>query len=194
MAKYQSGDIVTFYFVIKDMGSEKIIQGWTDNKEIAKFYIEFHKCKDFKLKKITNTIEEINKISEENWNDEIKLFNIITRNRNKKSKHDDNFETIAIPATETEIRFVREETSTFLASRINYGLLNEVIPYMKKKYRDVLESIFLTDIIRKVIYNKNERITQLVEIDQLMILYKSFPENFGKCYFHITDKPLIDFI
>ena len=77
MAKYQPGDIVTYYFIIKEFDGNKIIQGWTDNKELAKFYMDFHKCKKFKIKTITDSIEEINKIREENWNDEIKLFHII---------------------------------------------------------------------------------------------------------------------
>lgn len=180
MAKYQPGDMATFYFVIKEMGNDKIIQGWTDNKEIAKFYMDFHKCKNFKLKVITNTIEEINKISEENWNDEIKLFNIITKNRNKSRKNDKDFVTICIPATETECRFVREETSTFMASSINYGFINDALPFMKNKYQKILQSIFLTDVVQKVVYSKNVKFAQAIEFDQLLVLFQSFPENFGE--------------
>ena len=150
MAKYQPGDTVTYYFIIKELDREKIIQGWTDNKEIAKFYMEFHKCKNFKLKSITNSIEEITKILEENWNDEIKPFHIITRNRNR-GKHDDDYITICIPATDTEVRFIREETSTFMTSRINYSLINDAFPYLKNKYQNDLQSIFLPDVIRKVV-------------------------------------------
>ena len=178
MAKYQPGDMATYYFVIKEINGNKSIQGWTDNKEIAKFYMEFHKCKNFRLKNITNTIEEITKILEENWNDEIKLFNVITRNRNR-GKRDEDYITICIPATQTEVTFIREETATFMTSRINYSLINDAIPYLKSRHQKELQSIFLLDIIKKVIYSKNSKISQSLEFDQLMILYRSFPENFG---------------
>jgi len=179
MAKYQPGDIVTYHFIIKEMNGDKIIQAWTDSKEIAKFYLDFHKCKYFRVKSLTKSIEEITKILEENWNDEIRIFNIITKNRTGKHK-DEEFITISIPATETEMMFIREESSTFLASRINYGYINEAIPYMKKKYQDVLQSIFLTDVIRKVIYSHKVKFAQSIQFDELMILFRAFPENFGK--------------
>lgn len=179
MKTYQHGDIATFYFVIKEIDNSKIIQGWTDNKDIVKFYMDFHKCKKFKIKTVTKTIEDIIKIIEENWNDEITMYNIITKNRNKR-KHEDDFITICIPATETECRFIREEANTFVASRINYGLINDAIPYLKNKYQDILQSIFLTDVVSKVIYSKNSKFTDNIQFDDLMILYKSFPENFGE--------------
>lgn len=179
MSKYQPGDTVTFYFVIKEMDNNKMIQGWTDNKEIAKFYMDFHKCKYLKLKSITDSIEKINKICEENWNDEIKMFNIITKNRSNKHKGD-KWIDICIPATETECRFIREETATYMASRINYSYINDAIPYLKRKYQNVLQSIFLTDIIYKSIYNKENKFAQMIEYDQLLVLFKSFPEMFGE--------------
>lgn len=179
MKKYQPGDMATFYFVIKETDNNKIIQGWTDNKDMAKFYMDFHKCKNFKIKTVTKNIDDIIKIIEENWNDEINTFNIITRNRNKR-KNDDDIITICIPATETECRFIREEANTFMASRINYGLINDAIPYLKNKYQNILQSIFLTDIIRKVVYSQNVKFAQSINFDDLMILFESFPENFGE--------------
>lgn len=180
MAKYEPGDIATFYFVVKEHGSEKIIQGWTDNKEIAKFYMEFHKCKYFKLKSVTNNIEEIYKITiEENMNDEIKLFHIITKNCGKHKKGE-SYGMVCIPATEVESTFIREEANAFMSSHVNYSLINDAFPYLKKKYQNILQSIFLPDVISKVVYNKNPRFTQEIEFDHLMILFKTFPENFGE--------------
>jgi len=179
MAKYQNGDIVTYHFIIKSINGDKIIQGWTDNKEIAKFYFDFHKSKYFTIKSITDTIDNISKILEENWNDEIKIFNIITKNRTGKRK-DGEYINISIPATETEMMFIREESISFMSSRINYGLINEAIPYMKKKYQDILKSIFLPDIILKVVYSRNSKFVQSIQFDDLMILFRSFPENFGE--------------
>ena len=180
MAKYQPGDIVTYYFIIKELEGKKIIQGWTDSKDLANFYMDFHKSKNLALKKMRASIEEIMKILEENIHDEIQLTHIITRNRNKSKKNPSDITTICIPATETECRFIREEANTFMMSRINYGLINEAIPFMKKKYQNVLESIFLTDIVSKVVYSKNVKFAQMIEYDALMILFISFPEIFGK--------------
>jgi hypothetical protein len=179
MSKYQAGDIATFYFVIKEMDGNKIIQGWTDNRELAKFYMEFHKCKHFKLKSMTSSIEDIRKVTEENWNDEIKIYHIITRNRNRKNSKDDYVTTISVPATETECMFIRDEINTLLSSQINYSYINDALPYLKNKYQEALKSIFLTDMIKKAIYSQNTPIVQSIEFDHLLILYKSFPENFG---------------
>lgn len=180
MAKYQPGDMVTYYFVIKEVNGNKMIQGWTDSKDLANFYMDFHKCKNLTLKKMSGTIEEITKILEENLHDEIQLSHIITRNRDKSRKNPDDSVTICIPATESECRFIREEANTFMASRINYGFINDALPFMKKKYQNVLQSIFLTDVIRKVVYSQNVKFAQMVEYDSLMILLRSFPETFGE--------------
>lgn len=180
MAKYQPGDIVTYYFVIKEIDGNKMIQGWTDNKELANFYMDFHKSKNLVLKKMSGTIEEITKVLNESYNDEIQLAHVITRNRDKSSKNSDAATTICIPATEFECRFIREEANTFMASRINYSFINDAMPFLKKKYQNVLQSIFLTDIIRKTVYSQNVKFAQMVEYDSLMILLKSFPEIFGE--------------
>lgn len=178
MAKYEVGDIVTYYFIIVEDDNGKHIQAWSDNKDLVKFYLEFHNCKKFVLKTMTRTVEEISKILEENLHDEIKIHNIHIKDT--KSKNGTGYKTISIPATETEFMFINEESNTFMASRINYSFINEAIPYLKGKYRDALKNIFLTDIIKKVIHGQNPKITQMIEFDQLLILFESFPENFGK--------------
>jgi len=180
MSKYQSGDIATFYFVINHLDGKKIIQGWTDNKDLAKFYMEFHKCRTFEMKAITRPIDEIQKLCEENWNDEIKLFHIMTRNRNKKKKNDSETVMISIPSTESEFKYVRDESVNFVSTNVNYGLINDAIPYLKPKYQKILQSILLTDIIKKVIYNQQNRIADMIEIDQLVILFNTFTECFGE--------------
>lgn len=181
MAKYENGDICTFYFVIREdkIKDIKIVQGWTDDKKLAEFYMEFHKCKNFKLKTVTNKIEEINKILNENYNDEIKICNIMVRNTDPKRKKGEEAKMIIIPATETEVTFINAETNTFMASRVNYSFMNEAIPYLKKKYRDALKSIFLVDIINHELHSKDSAVLQEFNFDQLSILFRSFPENFG---------------
>lgn len=179
MSKYQSGDIVTYYFVIKrDEFGKKIIQGWTDNKQLAKFYMDFHKCKHFTLKSITDKIENISNIINENIHDEIMVYNIITKNRRKNSS--DDIQMIMIPLTKTEKRFIDEEVSSFMVTSIDYGLINDAMPYLKSKYQSILQSIFLPDIIRKVVYSQNTKFSQMIQFDELLVLYRYFPENFGE--------------
>ena len=178
MAKYEVGDIVTYYFIIVEDSNGKRIQAWSDHKELVKYYMEFHKCKQFVIKSLTKPIEEISKILEENLHDEIKIHNMIIKN--KDGKKEKEWKTIPIPATETEYMFISEETNTYIASRINYSYLNESIPYLKGKYQRALHDIFLTDVIKKVIHGQNPKSTQMIMFDQLMVLFESFPDNFGK--------------
>lgn len=175
MAKYYEGDLVTFYFVIKHMNGDKVIQAWSDNKDLVKMYMDFHKCKNFKVKSVSNTIEEINKICEENYHDEIQLFNINTRDPKRKGR----VMGVSIPATRTEIEFINEETSSFLSSHISYTNLEKLMPYLKKKDQEALHNILLEDITKKVLYEERSRIIQSIQIDQLVLFYKIFPENFG---------------
>lgn len=173
--KYEHGDIATFYFVVIS-DKEKRIQGWTDDKDLAKYYMDFHKCKRFILKEITRPIDEINKILEENLHDEIVICNIVVKSKEKKK----GFDVIPIPATNTEILFINEEVNGFMTSYIDYGYLNQVIPYLDKEYQRALRDIFLSDIIKQVIHSKKSNIAMNIQYDQLSILFRSFPEYFGK--------------
>ena len=177
MAKYDPGDIVTYYFIIYYEGTKRKLQAWTDDKKMAKYYLEFHKCKRFKLRKYVGSIEEVNKICEENLHDEIKIYNFTTKCRDKHKESETG--TILIPATYTEYRFVNEECNTFLSTFIPYSYFNEAISYLKPKYRKILKDIFLTDIIDHEIHGIGRKIVTFFEFDQLAILFKSFPDNFG---------------
>jgi len=176
MERYDRGDIATFYFIINDDGKNKAIRAWTDKKQLAEIYLDFHKCPNYRLKKVTKCIDEINEILDENNNDEIVIGNIYMKDPDRKKG---NVKIVSIPVTQVEITFINEECETFLSSRINYSYLNGVIPYLKKKYREALTDIFLPSIIKKVVYNKNDMINQDIKFDQLMVLFRSFPDDFG---------------
>ena len=179
MKKYANDDMVTFYFVVcKDERGNKKIQGWTDQKEYALYYIDFHKCKNFKLTKHTMIFDDMINIINENNNDEISLYNIETKNRDSKRKKGNETSLIVIPMTETERIFVFEECKTLVATRINYSYINSAIDYLKSKYRKALKGIFLDAAIRKVVHNQQSSIDNF-KIDELLVLYHSFPENFG---------------
>ena len=70
MAKYEEGDIVTYYFIIVEDGNDKRIQAWSDHKELVKYYMEFHKCKYYSIKKVDDIFERVMDIINENANDE----------------------------------------------------------------------------------------------------------------------------
>ena len=42
MKRYEEDDVMTCYFVVDDRGDCKTIRGWTDDKEYAKLYMDFH--------------------------------------------------------------------------------------------------------------------------------------------------------
>lgn len=179
MKRYEPGDRATFYFIVLEGGKTNHIQAWTDSKDLAKFYLDFHKCKNMIIKSVTKSIEEISRITEENWGDEIQICNIIIKNHNKRKKGQES-KTILIPATSTEITFINEECATFMMSEINYSYLNTAIPYLKRKYKEGLDFIFLPSIVNKVCNRRDCGTTELLQFDQLMVLFKAFPDNFGE--------------
>lgn len=174
MLKYDLDDIVTYWFVVVKNKYGKQIQGYSDNKEIVKFYIEFHKCKNYEIKKMTSTVKEIYKIIEENVHDEIQLCNISIRD--PKDSH--KVKLIQVPATETEMNFIREESNSFLLSAIPYSYLSTAIPYLKNKYQQAMNAIFLKQITDFTIYNKHSKFIENIGFDQLKIMLKLFPDNF----------------
>lgn len=177
MKKYDLEDHVTFYFIILDDGRNSIVKAWTDQKEYAKAYLEFHKCKNFHLKVVNNTFREILPFINENTNDEIGLVHMIVRN--PKPKKGAMTKIIMVPLTTTENTFVNEEVNTFLASRINYTYAFEAMPYLKKKYQKALEDIFFKDVVHHVTGDLSSPFVESVELDELLILFRSFPDWFG---------------
>lgn len=179
MAKYEPGDIVTYYFIVYNDGDHKNIQAWTDNKDLAKFYMEFHSCKHLILKSLTKRIEEIAKILEENRNDEIRICNLMVRNSGKRKKGEET-KLICVPVTETESLLIQEECSTFMASAVRYSYLNSAVPYLKSKYRRGLDDIFLSDIINSTCNTRSSKMIELIHLDQLLVLFRMLPHTFGK--------------
>lgn len=107
------------------------------------------------------------------------MYNIrIKNNKNRKKGHESRM--IYVPLTSTENMLIQDESVCFLASRIDYSYINETFHYLKKKYQQVLKDIYLYDVMNKVVYEKQSKFTNNVEIDDLMVLFRSFPDHFGK--------------
>ncbi len=179
MRKYEVDERVTFYFVIFDDGDNNRIQAWSDNKDYAKMYMNFHQCKNYKLKAVTKRFDDMVTILNENYHDEIELCNIRIKNvENHKKGHESRM--VMVPLTSTEHMLVDDESVCFMASRVDYQYINGAFHYLKDKYQRVLKDIFLYDVMNKVIYEKQSKFTNNVETDDLMVLFRSFPDHFGK--------------
>ncbi|MCM1233261.1 MAG: hypothetical protein NC489_24350 [Ruminococcus flavefaciens] len=180
MKDYDNRDNVTFYFIIlRDENDNRQIHAWTDNKDLAKVYMEFHSCKNMSLKAVTNRYDRIVEVINENSQDEIGIYNITVRDPEKKKKHQKNTKIVTIPATSSEMMVIRDEGANFMYTRINYSYLNSAIPYLKNKYQRALQQLFLQNIIMKVTHNRTDPIIEEMEVDQLIVYLRTFPEQFG---------------
>lgn len=178
MAKYEKDDIVTYWFVIMKDNDDSCVQAWTDDKDLLNYYIDFHKCKLFKVKKITDTMQNIYEILNNSAHDEIGIYYVNIKNPNPKPGKE--FKTIAVPMTETESRFVQEECSTFLATKIPYSQITHMIGFLKNKYQHALEGILFIDVMRTVLAEQRPTpLLQSIMMDELRILFESFPDKFG---------------
>lgn len=177
MKQYERGDIATYYFVIMSDDGKKIIKGWTDSKQLAKFYMDFHKCPSFHMKALTKPIEDFTEILNENRLDEIKIHRIKIRDPNGSKKKP--LRMVEVPMTETEASLIRDAKSDLMGLRIEYNLLHEMMPYLKGYYRKGLEMIMLPEAIRFAIYNQVAPMWKDCELDELRLLFASNPEIFG---------------
>ena len=174
MRKYDSDDIATFYFVIaKGDRDEKYIKAWTDERMLFDAYVDFHRSNLYEIKKITKSVRDLYQIVNENFYDEIKVGNLIV-----KKKY--GYGMVAVPITDAEMQFISEETNSVLATRIDYALINNYLPLFKGRYRNALKNIFLEAVIDQVVHNNFNKSMADVQIDQLALFYRSFPEHFGE--------------
>ena len=173
MKRYDYDDIITVYFVVNDRDGSPIIKAWSDEKEYCKVYMDFHRCKKYKLKSISDTADRIYSIIEENNFDEIGLYNITVHDPDGGSK------LISVPLTGTEYNFIQTETNEWMMSRIDYSLINAAKDYFKDRYQDALKRIHLNDVLDSVLNLNNNAFVETVELDELMVLVRSFSNEFG---------------
>lgn len=178
MTTYDPNEECTFYFVIYNDSETKRIQAWTDVKDYAKFYIDFHQCPMHKLKTMTAQYKSIMPILNENLYDEISLVNLEVRN-DKHHKKGHETKMITVPLTRTEGMLINDEAVSFMASRIDYSYIESTFYYLKNKYQRTLKDVYLYDVMNKVIHEKESLFTNTVQMDQLMIMFRSLSEHFG---------------
>lgn len=185
---YDMTDTVTFYFVTyREPGfSEPCIKAWTDDKVLLDFYLKFHGMKDFKVKVITDTYLAVSKIINNTCrNDEICLANMLTVQRaeidgvSKKGKFNDRMMMVVVPATTQEVNHINDNAGDFCSSMVDYGKINELLPWLKKRYLSALERLNLVDIVSVVVGGKPPtKRTMYIELDELMLMLKFFPAEF----------------
>ena len=178
MARSNS-DEATFYFILIEDQGRKQIKGWSESKEMAEFYLQFHKSQKMTLKKMNGFYGDIVEILNENVHDEIHMYNILTRNQHesKRKKHPTEF--IVIPATDTEIMFINDEMSSFMSNRIDYHFINACYPLLKEKYQAAINGCLLKSVMDKVVYEKTNSIVSSLQVDQLRLMIEEFSDQFG---------------
>ena len=137
MKKYDADERVTVYFVVrksKREGVESSIQAYSDDEYLVKAYMDFHKCKNFKIRTMTNRFDNILKVVEENMFDEIMPIPLTIRDPDNRSKTT----TIVVPMTQNEHNLVTTEAHQLLATRIRYQALSSSIEFLKDKYQRAL--------------------------------------------------------
>jgi hypothetical protein len=168
-------DEIVYYTIISNEADENYIKAWSRNKKIAEVYMKFHNCKHDKLK-VSYVIDKA-AVSFENEHSYSEISLAVLNTADKKG----GLKTIVVPVTETDINFITTDTNTFFSSRIKYDTLNMVFPYFKDKYQKGLRWIFLSDVIEKVVHNKeNNPIANSIDFDDLRTLIKIRNIDFGK--------------
>lgn len=177
MKIYEGDDMMTMYFVIRRSRNNpnvKSIVAFSDNRALVESYVEFHNCKLFKIKSIHDKFDNICKILEENPHDEIGICNIPIRDPDKP----DRSKLISIPITMTEQTLVNGEALCLMSSRVDYKALNASVDFFKDKYRKALYALHVKDAIEQAETGHNKFISN-IEIDDLLVFYRSCPEDFG---------------
>ena len=172
-----------------DLRSATDVVAWSQNKDLAKFYMKFHKCKYMKLKTITDYPKYIHEhIINNNINCEIQLAPLPSKKYNKNT----NSEYFIVPVTELELTDLNEFSGLFCEGLIDYKIIHSYYPYLKKKYRKAIDLILLPLIIQDVLFTSyktfssenydefiNMRIHDL-ELDKIALLYFIEPQLFEK--------------
>lgn len=182
MGRIDSNDIVTYYIVeVNEDSLGTNIQAWSDDKELVKAYMEFHKCKRFKVKKVTNKMSVIGKYLIENaMHDELGICWISVRN--PKPKPGEELIQVAIPMTQSEMAVINDEINSKFSSYGMYQSTHQMIGFLKNKYQRALAGIMYTEFMKQARMEtpKDNPIINAIQYDELKILFSQFPDHFGK--------------
>lgn len=163
------------------------IIAWSNDKNLAKFYMKFHKCKFMKLNKIHGYPKELINIMNENINCEIYIAPLRTRNLNNNE-----IIFVNVPVTELEMTDIRSLSGIMNDTDINYRIIYEYYDYFKNKYRKALDTILLGTITEEILFTSKKTFSSgnddefhnmysiNIGIDEIAYLYYREPELFEK--------------
>ena len=173
--KYTENDMMTCYFVIKDVpGKRPIVKAWSTDKGLVSFYMKFHKHPHFIVKEETSVARDMFRIMDQYSNDQIAVTNIETLSSNKKG-----MDLISIPMTDNELDVVTDETNDFVKRYINYSIIDKFYHLIKPKYRQIFDDIFLSDITKYIVYRKKSNSIDHIHVDKLSVFIKTHEDDFG---------------
>ena len=188
---YSYDEMKTLYIVTYHNPNVKLkfmtdIIAWSNNKDLAKFYMKFHKCKYMKLNKIQGYPKELVNIMNDNVNCEIFIAPLRTRNSN------DEIIFINVPVTDLEMTDIRSLSGFMNDTDINYRIIYEYYTYFKNKYRKALDMILLGSITEEILFTSKKTFSSdnddefnnmniiNIGIDEIAYLYYREPELFEK--------------
>ena len=158
-------DIVTYYIIYDThLPWKENIAGWTDDKLIAEFYMEFHNYDGFVMKKIKGRFQEIINVLNNSINEEIDLYSDLKTNVNGKLKE------ITLPLTTNECTILTLAKSTMLADLVSYEILMRAYPRFNRKYQQALKNLFLLDIAGYVLNGNESEFTADLDFDDVVVL------------------------
>lgn len=171
-------DEVVFYVIYSRELEKDCIIGWSDDKDLAKSYYEFHKCKNVYMKKLEGIYEKIYDILKDYINEQIFLKKLKTIDNNKIIK-------LVVPITVTEESLIYDQIETMCSFLVNYHDIIGWAEYLDKDYFNALNYLYLIDIARAQIYgddpehDKRINIKNFIEFDEIKLLTRLSPTTFG---------------
>lgn len=157
------------YYIDPDSKEKKLV-GYTRNKNLLKLYLDFHNCKDMKVKPISATLGEINKILDNHVTCNICMKSLSTRDPDSPHKTIE----VLVPLTSDEYLMMQGCRDAFVIdNQCGYRFILQLMSFFKDKYSDALNNIYLGDIAKRIENMKyNEKVDQ-IDIDEVMLLIKS---------------------
>jgi hypothetical protein len=188
MTSYDVDDMVKYYFICDKTGSMEIrgsrkrgsVIAWSDDANLIKAYITFHKCSNHYIRTVEDRFQDIIKIlnDAEIYHKQLAIVNLTTRNRSGKHR-DDLTEIIQLPLTNQEEEFISDIIADSYGSLINYLMIDDFYKKLKPRYRAALKSIGLIDMMNSSMRNVKSEFANSIIMDELMILIMEHRSSFG---------------
>ena len=174
MNVYSEGDQITIYCIMFDDDREVITWAWTDNKELAKWYLKFHNSKQMKLKRIDTIYEDARDFISNYMYEQIKVGYLMT-----KDPHNKGSITIPFPVTDAERQYLDDESADLCNGYVGYRTIYEMAPFLKRKWESLLmKDLQLYPILEYVIHSHIGKIEWIAGMDEVCMLQMYMPEKF----------------